>query len=205
MSQLLPITGDVSLLLYTLHYTSKLDKKTQNVFSSPFQFGVVQAFLCFQQPDPQFCCSKTVLTGSVDSLVHSSRSRVKGHLQLYMAYIADDGASNSGASGEQTPEEAGWEVVSIDNSSGQEESPAQVSLQQTIANTEEGCATFPHLAVTTCILSNHLPSLLFLHLKPSTDTPLFQWLMKFLFLSLPQLRKVMCGSWMYSLLCLILS
>ncbi|KAK8404271.1 hypothetical protein O3P69_000376, partial [Scylla paramamosain] len=55
----------------------------------------------------------------------SSRSRVKGHLQLYMAYIADDGASNSGASGEQTPEEAGWEVVSIDNSSGQEESPAQ--------------------------------------------------------------------------------
>ncbi|XP_063840999.1 E3 ubiquitin-protein ligase NEDD4-like isoform X6 [Scylla paramamosain] len=54
-----------------------------------------------------------------------SRSRVKGHLQLYMAYIADDGASNSGASGEQTPEEAGWEVVSIDNSSGQEESPAQ--------------------------------------------------------------------------------
>ncbi|XP_045118388.1 E3 ubiquitin-protein ligase Nedd-4-like isoform X7 [Portunus trituberculatus] len=55
----------------------------------------------------------------------SSRSRVKGHLQVYMAYIADDGASNSGASGEQTPEEAGWEVVSIDNSSGQEESPAQ--------------------------------------------------------------------------------
>ncbi|XP_045118387.1 E3 ubiquitin-protein ligase Nedd-4-like isoform X6 [Portunus trituberculatus] len=54
-----------------------------------------------------------------------SRSRVKGHLQVYMAYIADDGASNSGASGEQTPEEAGWEVVSIDNSSGQEESPAQ--------------------------------------------------------------------------------
>lgn len=61
------------------------------------------------------------------SLLCSSRSRVKGHLQLYVAYIADDGASNSGASGEQTPEDAGWEVVSIDNSSGHEESPAQVS------------------------------------------------------------------------------
>ncbi|XP_050691855.1 E3 ubiquitin-protein ligase Nedd-4-like isoform X2 [Eriocheir sinensis] len=55
----------------------------------------------------------------------SSRSRVKGHLQLYVAYVADDGASNSGASGEQTPEDAGWEVVSIDNSTGHEESPAQ--------------------------------------------------------------------------------
>ncbi|XP_045615393.1 E3 ubiquitin-protein ligase Nedd-4 isoform X2 [Procambarus clarkii] len=58
----------------------------------------------------------------------STRSRVKGHLQLYVAYIIDDGASSSGASGEQTPEEAGWEVVSIDNSSGHEESPAQPVL-----------------------------------------------------------------------------
>ncbi|XP_071546530.1 E3 ubiquitin-protein ligase Nedd-4 isoform X2 [Panulirus ornatus] len=58
----------------------------------------------------------------------STRSRVKGHLQLYVAYIVDDGASSSGASGEQTPEEAGWEVVSIDNSSGHEESPAQPVL-----------------------------------------------------------------------------
>ncbi|XP_050691857.1 E3 ubiquitin-protein ligase NEDD4-like isoform X4 [Eriocheir sinensis] len=57
--------------------------------------------------------------------VYRSRSRVKGHLQLYVAYVADDGASNSGASGEQTPEDAGWEVVSIDNSTGHEESPAQ--------------------------------------------------------------------------------
>ncbi|XP_053634032.2 E3 ubiquitin-protein ligase Nedd-4 isoform X1 [Cherax quadricarinatus] len=58
----------------------------------------------------------------------STRSRVKGHLQLYVAYIVDDGASSSGASGEQTPEEAAWEVVSIDNSSGHEESPAQPVL-----------------------------------------------------------------------------
>lgn len=55
-----------------------------------------------------------------------SRSRVKGHLQLYLAYIDDGG--NEGNSGEQTPEEQGWEVVSIDNSSGQEESPAQPLL-----------------------------------------------------------------------------
>ncbi|XP_042204028.1 E3 ubiquitin-protein ligase Nedd-4-like isoform X2 [Homarus americanus] len=58
----------------------------------------------------------------------STRSRVKGHLQLYVAYVVDDGASSSGASGEQTPEEAGWEVVSIDNGSGHEESPAQPVL-----------------------------------------------------------------------------
>lgn len=58
----------------------------------------------------------------------SARSRVKGHLQLYLAYIADDTSNNSGASGEQTPEEAGWEVVSIDNSTGHEESPAQPVL-----------------------------------------------------------------------------
>ncbi|XP_042204029.1 E3 ubiquitin-protein ligase NEDD4-like isoform X3 [Homarus americanus] len=58
----------------------------------------------------------------------STRSRVKGHLQLYVAYVVDDGASSSGASGEQTPEEAGWEVVSIDNGSGHEESPAQFDL-----------------------------------------------------------------------------
>ena len=57
----------------------------------------------------------------------SLRSRVKGHLQLYLAYIAEEGGSTgSSASGEQTPEEAGWEVVSIDNSTGHEESPAQV-------------------------------------------------------------------------------
>ncbi|XP_066941793.1 E3 ubiquitin-protein ligase Nedd-4 isoform X10 [Macrobrachium rosenbergii] len=56
----------------------------------------------------------------------SSRSRVKGHLQLYLAYITEEGGSTgSGASGEQTPEEAGWEVVSIDNSTGHEEAPAQ--------------------------------------------------------------------------------
>ncbi|XP_069996036.1 E3 ubiquitin-protein ligase Nedd-4-like isoform X3 [Penaeus vannamei] len=58
----------------------------------------------------------------------SARSRVKGHLQLYVAYIVDDPPGSSGASGEQTPEEAGWEVVSIDNSSGHEESPAQPVL-----------------------------------------------------------------------------
>ncbi|XP_066941811.1 E3 ubiquitin-protein ligase Nedd-4 isoform X12 [Macrobrachium rosenbergii] len=59
----------------------------------------------------------------------SSRSRVKGHLQLYLAYITEEGGSTgSGASGEQTPEEAGWEVVSIDNSTGHEEAPAQPVL-----------------------------------------------------------------------------
>ncbi|XP_042872289.1 E3 ubiquitin-protein ligase Nedd-4-like isoform X2 [Penaeus japonicus] len=58
----------------------------------------------------------------------SARSRVKGHLQLYVAYIVDDPPGSSGASGEQTPEEAGWEVVSIDNSTGHEESPAQPVL-----------------------------------------------------------------------------
>lgn len=56
----------------------------------------------------------------------STRSRVKGHLQLYMAYITEYGENNSEASGEQTPEEAGWEVLSIDNSSGHEEAAAQV-------------------------------------------------------------------------------
>ncbi|CAL4162583.1 unnamed protein product, partial [Meganyctiphanes norvegica] len=56
----------------------------------------------------------------------SSRSRVKGHLQLYLAYIDDE--PSGGTSGEQTPEEQAWEVVSIDNSSGQEESPAQPVL-----------------------------------------------------------------------------
>ena len=50
---------------------------------------------------------------------------MKGQLQLY-AGIIDDGPGS--ASGEQTPEDQGWEVVSIDNSSGQEESPAQVIL-----------------------------------------------------------------------------
>lgn len=64
-------------------------------------------------------------------------------MQIYMAYIADDGASNSGASGEQTPEEAGWEVVSIDNSSGQEESPAQASIPGDIVKARERCGTFP--------------------------------------------------------------
>ncbi|XP_068217272.1 E3 ubiquitin-protein ligase Nedd-4 isoform X5 [Palaemon carinicauda] len=59
----------------------------------------------------------------------SSRSRVKGHLQLYLAYIPEEGGSTgSGASGEHTPEEAGWEVVSIDNSTGHEEAPAQPVL-----------------------------------------------------------------------------
>ncbi|XP_076069408.1 E3 ubiquitin-protein ligase Nedd4 isoform X1 [Oratosquilla oratoria] len=55
----------------------------------------------------------------------STRSRVKGHLQIYHAYI-DDGPSNT--SGEQTPEEAGWEVVSIDNSSGQEDTTSQPAI-----------------------------------------------------------------------------
>lgn len=75
----------------------------------------------------------------------SSRSRVKGHLQLYVAYIADDGASNSGASGEQTPEDAGWEVVSIDNSSGHEESPAQVRGLEVLRGEVQVCPASPHL------------------------------------------------------------
>ncbi|KAK4307578.1 hypothetical protein Pmani_020662 [Petrolisthes manimaculis] len=62
----------------------------------------------------------------------SMRSRVKGHLQLYVAYLAEEGtgggSGSSGASGEQTPEEASWEVVSIENSSGHEESLAQPVL-----------------------------------------------------------------------------
>ena len=70
-----------------------------------------------------------------------------------MAYVADDGASNSGASGEQTPEEAGWEVVSIDNSSGQEESPAQVSLPQTFVNSGKVCH-FP--SVSNQLFTIHL-------------------------------------------------
>lgn len=61
---------------------------------------------------------------------------MKGHLQLYMAYLPEEGncgsSSNSGTSGEQTPEEASWEVVSIENSSGHEETPVQVSLTFTI-------------------------------------------------------------------------
>ncbi|KAK3858671.1 hypothetical protein Pcinc_035155 [Petrolisthes cinctipes] len=62
----------------------------------------------------------------------SMRSRVKGHLQLYVAYLPEEGtgggSGSSGASGEQTPEEASWEVVSIENSSGHEESLAQPVL-----------------------------------------------------------------------------
>lgn len=56
---------------------------------------------------------------------------MKGHLQLYVAYITEYGDNNSGASGEQTPEDASWEVLSIDNSSGHEESPAQVLSRET--------------------------------------------------------------------------
>lgn len=40
-----------------------------------------------------------------------------------MAFINDGGQENT--SGEQSPEEQGWEVLSIDNA-GHEESPAQV-------------------------------------------------------------------------------
>ncbi|RXG73425.1 E3 ubiquitin-protein ligase Nedd-4 [Armadillidium vulgare] len=55
----------------------------------------------------------------------SARSKVKGHLQLYVAFINDGGQENT--SGEQSPEEQGWEVLSIDNA-GHEESPAQVLI-----------------------------------------------------------------------------
>lgn len=62
----------------------------------------------------------------------STRSRVKGHLQLYVAYLPEDGAggegNSEGASEEETPEEASWEVVSIENNSGHEEAQSQPVL-----------------------------------------------------------------------------
>lgn len=58
------------------------------------------------------------------TFLNSSRSKVKGHLQLYVAFVNDGVEENNS---NEHLDEQGWEVLSIDNSAGHEEQPAQVS------------------------------------------------------------------------------
>ena len=61
-----------------------------------------------------------------DFFFYSSRSKVKGHLQLYAAYV-NFGEQES--STEASPEDQGWEVIGGETHAGREEQPAQVRVE----------------------------------------------------------------------------
>ncbi|XP_041367636.1 E3 ubiquitin-protein ligase NEDD4-like isoform X2 [Gigantopelta aegis] len=48
----------------------------------------------------------------------SLRSRVKGHLSLYMAYLPQEGGENDDEAAGVTPSEPGWELLDLDSEAG---------------------------------------------------------------------------------------
>ncbi|GFO08516.1 E3 ubiquitin-protein ligase nedd4-like [Plakobranchus ocellatus] len=121
------------------------NRVTRDDFLGMVDFALNLITISKERPGRDISCRNFVLRP------RSSRSRVRGHLTLYLAYIEtpgeDEEEQNEAAAEQEVNEQPGWEVVDMDSNRDDVEAPMYTARDTSVTSVEQEAGASNHFDV----------------------------------------------------------